>query len=304
MTPAGRAGHVRLAPDTRGSVYVEFLIVILPLLFFILALVQTALMYVGHLAVKRSANTAVRSAVVVLDDDPSHYGGAPRNSIAASGARWTDPVDGFVRWFAGGAAPPVGFGDSARLQDIRAAASIPLLAVSPPLGELVNADSVYEAVGGKLDESRAAGSAMYNRGALAVTFPTHPGADTFRTSFGRDDDVTVRVTYLYHCGVPLVRYVMCESLPSIKTGVSFDAIEELDNIIADSSSSPHRIATAVHQLQVRTERLGRWRGSELMDAEAPWLIDITAPAGARYFVMSEEATLPNQGARYSYEGSP
>ena len=301
MTRAGRAARVRFRSDERGSVYVEFLIVVLPLLFFILALVQTALMYVGHLAVKRSANTAVRAAVVILDDDPQHYNDAPRNSLSGGSARFTDPVSGFVFALTGGVAPPAAFGDSARLQDIRAAASIPLLAVSPSLAELVHADSVYEAIGGKMHDSRTAGAAMYNRGAMAVTFPTSPGASSFRDSFDVDDDVTVRVTYLFHCGVPLARYIMCESLPSIKSGVSFDGVDELANILADSSSRPDRIANAVERLKTRNERLGRWRGSELSQAEASWLIDITAPTGARYFVMSEEATLPNQGADYDYE---
>ena len=160
MTRSDRAAPARISAEQRGSVYVEFLIVILPLLFFLLALVQTARMYVGHLAVKRAANTASRAAVVILDDDPRYYGGAPRNSLTGGSARVTDPVDGFVRALGGGAAPPVAFGDSARLQDIRAAASIPLPAVSPSLAELGDADSVYEAIGGKLSAGRTAGAAM------------------------------------------------------------------------------------------------------------------------------------------------
>jgi len=73
-------------------------------------------------------------------------------------------------------------------------------------------------------------------------------------------------------------------------------------VVSDSSSTPAEIASAVERVQVRSDRLGRWRTSEVDYAESPWLIDLTALSGARYFVMSAEATLPNQGAGYSYEG--
>jgi Flp pilus assembly protein TadG len=68
-----------------GAVFVEFLIVFPPLLMLILGLVQTGMLYVGHAVTQRSANAATRAAVVILDDDPRYYGGAPRNS--ATGAR-------------------------------------------------------------------------------------------------------------------------------------------------------------------------------------------------------------------------
>lgn len=293
----------RDARKTRGAVYVELLIVLVPLLIFILALIQTALMYVGKLAVQRAANTAARAAVVVLDDDPRYYDGAPRNSVSGGGSHAVDPVSAFVMWL--GLPPAPAFGsDSPRLQDIRAAASIPLIAVSPNLSSLVGYRSVANAIGAGDTDRLGSDAALYTRGAVAVTFPTGPGASTYRTEFGRNDDVTVRVTYLYHCGVPLVRYLMCESVPSIRSGVSLDAVYDLANIAARSTSTASDIQRAVERVQMRSQRIGRWRTNELSAAEAPWLIDITALTGARYFIMSAEATLPNQGARYSYEGGP
>lgn len=288
---------------TRGAVYVELLIVLVPLLIFILALVQTALMYVGKLAVQRAANTAARAAVVVLDDDPRYYNGAPRNSVSGGGSRAVDPVSAFVMWMGMPPAPPFG-SDSARLQDIRAAASIPLISVSPNLSSLVGYRSVMNAIGAGDTDRLGADAALFTRGAVAVTFPTAPGSSTYRTEFGRNDDVTVRVTYAYHCGVPLVRYLMCESVPSIHSGVSLDAVYDLANIASWSTSTPSDIARAVERVQMRSNRIGRWHTNELSAAEAPWLLDITALTGARYFIMSAEATLPNQGARYSYEGGP
>jgi len=67
--------------------YVELLFVILPFMGLILGLCQTALLYVGSLAVQRSASVAARAAMVVLDDDPKRYG-TGRNSY--SGARKRD----------------------------------------------------------------------------------------------------------------------------------------------------------------------------------------------------------------------
>ena len=76
-----------LATDRRGSTYVEFLIIIVPFALFVLCVAQTALIEFADLVVERSADAAVRSAVVVLDDDPALYAGEARNAVAPGGAR-------------------------------------------------------------------------------------------------------------------------------------------------------------------------------------------------------------------------
>lgn len=76
-----------LATDRRGSTYVEFLIVVVPFILFVLCVFQTALLEFADLVVERSANAAARSAAVVLDDDPAHYQGEARNAVTAGGAR-------------------------------------------------------------------------------------------------------------------------------------------------------------------------------------------------------------------------
>lgn len=72
--------------DTRGAVYVEFLLAFVPLLFFFGALLQLALLAVGGLMVEHSAVVAARAAIVVLPDDPRFYDGAPLNT--PTGARF------------------------------------------------------------------------------------------------------------------------------------------------------------------------------------------------------------------------
>lgn len=88
-----------LSSDTRGAVYVEFLVAFVPLLLFFGAIVQLALLAVGGLMVDHSAVVGARAAVVVLPDDPVFYGGATLNA-------------------------PTG----QRLEDIRRAVRLPLLA--------------------------------------------------------------------------------------------------------------------------------------------------------------------------------
>ncbi len=76
-----------LATDRRGATYVEFLVVVVPFFLFVMCVFQAALLEFADLVVGRAASAAARSAVVVLDDDPQLYGGEPRNSVSAGGAR-------------------------------------------------------------------------------------------------------------------------------------------------------------------------------------------------------------------------
>ncbi len=177
---------MNLRHSSDGSAYVELLIVILPLMLLMLSLLQLALLHVGRLAVQRAANAATRAAVVVLDDDPRYYAGSPRNQVSPG---------------------------SPRLQDIRSAASIPLSSLAPKR-PASGPTTVSTALGGRSSFDRLS----YHDAALAVSFPSVPGAKNSRASFAVDDDVTVRVTYLQHCGVPLVRYFLCDRARSVTGG--------------------------------------------------------------------------------------
>lgn len=65
---------MKLAPDTRGALFVEHLIAFLPVMYFFLATWQLMELFVADLIVQRAANAAVRAAVVVLPDDPNAFG--------------------------------------------------------------------------------------------------------------------------------------------------------------------------------------------------------------------------------------
>jgi hypothetical protein len=62
---------------TRGALYVEFLIGFLPMFCFFLLLVQYGYLQTASVVVNHAAATTARAAIVVLHDDPKHYGGAP-----------------------------------------------------------------------------------------------------------------------------------------------------------------------------------------------------------------------------------
>lgn len=66
----------RLNKDTRGAVYVEFLIAFMPIFTMFLGLIQLADLHQANIIVNHSAMMAVRSAVVILHDDPAYYDNA------------------------------------------------------------------------------------------------------------------------------------------------------------------------------------------------------------------------------------
>lgn len=86
--PEPADGSRSLAADRRGAVYVEFLVAFLPVFFFFLSLVQFTFLQGANLVVKHAATTAVRAAIVVLHDDPSHYDDVPTGR--ATGKRRED----------------------------------------------------------------------------------------------------------------------------------------------------------------------------------------------------------------------
>ena len=199
---------MRLRSDARGVVYVEFLLVFMPVFILFLALVQLGFAYGARLVVQHAATRAGRAAVVVIDDDPSHFGGEPRGRLDPFGpAAGRSPLDLFMDGAGFGARGSDGPG-SARFRDVRAAASVPLLAMAPAT-LAANADLV--AAIGDGEERILEGARRYNRNALAVTFLSAPGVNDTRSTFGPTDAVTVRVTYVFRCSVPMVSAMMCDT---------------------------------------------------------------------------------------------
>lgn len=77
-----RDGLKELRKDARGAVYVEFLIVFMPIFVMFMSLVQFAFVQTANLVTKHAAVQAARAAIVVLPDDPNFYGNVPVNKVA------------------------------------------------------------------------------------------------------------------------------------------------------------------------------------------------------------------------------
>lgn len=280
-----------------GVVYTEFIIAFIPVFVMFLCMVQLSLMYVANLATEHAATTAVRAAVVVLPDNPRRYDDDPQNQISYDGAGIGSAIMDLLGSLGlSGDSPPSSEGDgSSRLRAIRSAASLPLLSVSPSLDSLISDSQLERAVGGSVGSRAATGVLLYNRAAVAVTFPDAPGSDSFRESFGPDDDVTTRVTYLFHCAVPLASMMMCDSYLALRTGIPVDEIVDL---IGGGG-----FFDAVEAARRRRERLERQEVGmdELQKAEIPWLGWLTLLTGSRFTTMRAEATLRIQGADYEYQ---
>ena len=68
-----------LTQDTRGAVYVELLIAIIPVLTLAMGIFQLTELYTAKVLVDHAAVSAARSAITVFADDPKFYGGEPAN---------------------------------------------------------------------------------------------------------------------------------------------------------------------------------------------------------------------------------
>ena len=201
MTRRGGA-HRRVLADARGSVMLEFLIAIVPLLVLFLGLLQLALLAVADLVVRHAAITGARAASVVLYDDPRYYAGAVQGQARDADERAASTT---------------------RMAEIRAAVQAPLAAIAPgtrvtsPLAELGD----------------------YLRATTAITFPSAPDSELLLHDLAHAETVTVRVTHLLPCAVPLAGWLLCKRFgwSSLRQRLELDgadartrrAIEELRN---------------------------------------------------------------------------
>ncbi len=285
-----------LACDERGVVYVEFLLAFFPLLILFFSVCQLALIASARLVVEHAAQSAVRSAIVILDEPPGAFGGAPRGDLsqgqigpdssaeallAALGVNIQVPGGAST---VGGALAAVGnvIGGAggeqagARMDPIRTAAYFPLLALAPRPSTLLGSDA--QSLGDSLPEGfggRMQFGLDFSRAATVVTVHDVPGAEVLAVEpVEPKAPVTVRVTYLFHCAVPLARTLVCDTLSSLLT--------------PETSLFGFGTPTGKNAALIRRLKL----------AEAPGALQMLAGPASRFVVLTAEATLPNQGASY------
>jgi hypothetical protein len=271
--------RINALSDDRGVVYVEFIIAFLPMFLLFLAICQLALFAAAEAVVRHAAYSAVRSAVVILEDAPSRFDDAPRGSLSKGDPNDVDGIDDLVTLLGVGTSKTlsdlgtialskvstkaISFDEvqpGARMVPIRSSAFVSLLSLAP--NERVarpQSDSVSLALsatgGSQLDFAL-----KYTKAASAVTLHDNAiSVDLAKDPVAPDAVVTARVTYAYHCTIPVVRAMMCRSIDTL---------------------------SVAHPLLKRAVRL------------LPALVS----ANSRFKLLSATATLPNQGANYYPRG--
>lgn len=304
-----------LTQDTFGAVYVEFLIAFIPFFVMILGMMQIALMYSAHLIVQHAAYSAARAAMVVFPDCPDRYGGAAVN-LVNGGGRGDDPISALTSLFPGGGGGgglpgiPTGGGRSgggARLNAVHFAANFPLVATSPSLNEITHnyntrEQSVIDAIGGQMNPMArlALGAVGYNQAALAVNFPRQTRSRTMRDQWGARDLVTARVTYLFHCGVPIVNKIACDDALQLYSGLPIRQLRNAADTLRSGRASIGEINAVLNSVRAAQDRLSVARPA-LQDEMSGSPIGyggsaiLLAVSRGNFSVLRAEAMMPNQG---------
>lgn len=272
--------------ERKGAVHVEFLIVFMPLFVLFLCIMQSALLRATHLGVQHAASTAVRAAIVLLPDDPAEYEGEGINKIERTSCndgflgkvhKLLDTVKLDPRALPEDGECPGG----PRMSAIRFAAIMKMLPFAP------NPQSIApKTFRGFIEDlgivGWVAGAVAYSYAATSVTFPAEPGADKLKTDgeFSRDGspNLTVRVSYLAHCGIPIARFLMC------------DTSSELRRDKSDDDFRKERLSAS----QAGIDELGEGVGSHTL------LLGLLF-SGKRFRVLRADATLPINNAPYEYK---
>lgn len=246
----------------RGTVIIETLIAFIPLFTLFLGIVQYTLLSVAQLVVRHAAVAGVRSASVVLDDDPARYDEAAELSITEGAARdatrdlaavarvaLTDVPD----------APELSDDVAADVSDNYGARMAPIRnAVYAKLGAIVPARA-FASLGGNHGVSvldglgtapaqRLIQASRYLPVATAITFPREPGeTELFEDLVEPTGLLTVRVTHAATCTVPLVSAIMCQTLESIAASATLGELQSAPAALHQHDPSFARIRAIVLQ---------------------------------------------------------
>lgn len=204
-----------LIDDEGGVVFVEFLVAFLPLWVFFLSVVQLAFVSHADLVVRHAADSAARSAAVVLPDDPAAYGGSPKMVLDRTDGN-ADEMSALLGSLSssfpesgspGRAAQGSASLGSSRMGSIRLAAHAPLMSLAPLNVGPDPRPSLRKAIGTK---GRLLSALHYQPFAVSVTFPNVTGDVVDQT------EITARVSYTYQCTVPIGRRLLCSSLDALR----------------------------------------------------------------------------------------
>ncbi|MEZ4286559.1 MAG: TadE/TadG family type IV pilus assembly protein [Polyangiales bacterium] len=224
MTKERRATR-SLIRESRGAIYVEFLVTVVPFLLLFMGMTQMFLAFHARLLVKAAADAAVRSAIVVITDDGPATGDVNQLNTGGTSSfevqtlldmlfdQLKATIDQRSNQFNVGniVDEMTALGDS-RMNSVRVAAAKPLLA----LGRDDNGTDIKSAVGGNGVVGGLDNAVRDLLSRTAVTFRDGPGgAAQENVSVGMNDPVTVRVTFLFRCTVPWAKNILCSQYGQI-----------------------------------------------------------------------------------------
>jgi hypothetical protein len=312
---------MRVSSATRGVVYAEFLLAFAPFFTLFVSGVQLSIIAAARLVVQHAAWQAVRAAVVTIDDDPFFYDDGLRKHLEGKGGGQQGASHRTaVHWLSSGLDhEPAGLGarGTERLNHVRNAAYWPLGVLSPsavqvarwlPMVGALNSEQSDRSLASDLGEPPAlrvlTGVGVYGRVGAAITFPTAPRSSASKSSrdavFTDDEAVTVRVTYLLPCNVPLAREILCEDLVGM-TGIP-DAVRSAAEAVREPGvESFTRVIASWRRDFPRDWKNFERNMKELLRAEWSALqLGLYLQTDERFVVLRGEATLPNHGAAYKY----
>jgi hypothetical protein len=242
-----------------GTVMVETLIAFVPVFTLFLGIVQYTLLAAAQLVVHHAAVAGVRSASVVLDDDPARYGGAERLSIVdGSGSDASDLLSTLASFLLSDVATDSSAGSpnasvqyGARMAPIRNAVYAKLAAIVPARAQQTLEGkpgvSVLDGLGTE-PARRLVQARHYLPVTTAITFPRSPGAtELFEDRVEPAGVLTVRVTHVTPCTVPLVNTIMCATLSNVRSSKHSAAAAELQRAPAAQAQA----GSTVENLRVR-----------------------------------------------------
>jgi hypothetical protein len=304
----------------RGAVFVEFLIAFIPMFIFFLGITQLAFMYAARGILQFAASKAVRAAIVTEEKplrDCKNGKDGERSTDSAGGANGLqNPFGKEGASNAGGNQEDTS--ESVILNKARAGAYLPLAVLAPPsfayplVGE--GLDSIAGGLGPHTTQF-ALGYALYNRGNSAITLLDGAGKviDPPPKKFDKPQPVTVHISYLYYCMVPIASRIMCN--PIYDLGGVLHAVDALGDsaeklkdamsvqqIIADQGSAINGaiddLKAGVGHLQDGIERSKYIYNDLIKYGQTPALLAVWLASSARFVYMEGKATLPYQYASY------
>lgn len=258
----------------RGIATIETLLALFPLLFLFLGIIQLAFFQIGRLVVQHAATRAARSAIVVLDDDPQFYNGAPRGNLISEG---TEEDEG-------------GFGS--QLQELNAEYAALLQEHSVPAGARLKAlrAPAYHALAvlaSMPGEGGLSGSVLRLAYGRFVYAPLLSSITLHRSSDGpaieqtaKKEDLIVKVSFLMPCNIPMVSALMCTSAAEITKATGEGT--EFGKVVSrqPASDSAKEIVAA------------------LSGSSSPLLRDGLVALGSHFILLQAEAHFTAQGANY------